>query len=910
LKTTRKLARSLAFVITAAAAPLAAQVQTELPRVAPLAKPVKGVRHDVPFRDLARAPERRAADLVSRLTLEEKVLQMQSSAPAIERLGVPAYNWWNEALHGVAQGRATVFPQAIGLAASWDAELMYRVADIISTEARAKYHDALARPPAVTRNPSATLPGRTAGLTYWSPNINIFRDPRWGRGQETYGEDPHLTARMGVAFVRGLQGNDSRYLKVVATPKHYAVHSGPEPERHHFDARVSEHDLVNTYLPAFRAAVVEARAQSIMCVYNAVNGSPGCASADLLQDRLRDGWGFQGYVVSDCGAVNDIHQNHRHVPTLGAAASAAVRAGTDLTCGGEYLTLVDEVKAGRIAEATLDRSLERLFVARVRLGMFDPSERVPYARIPLSANDSTAHRQVAREAERKAIVLLKNEGGVLPLSPSIRRIAVVGPSADDPVALLGNYHGISSHQVTPLEGIERRFTSARVRYALGATYTASTPALVPSQWLTPGAAAGQGVVASGVADQGVLAEYFDNPELRGEAKLRRPERRPYFEMDMEDPAVLGAVGRERYSVRWTSTLTPATTGEYALTVGIGMWNWTASARLFLDDREIPIGAGPSTQLTSNPATSAPRPGGALGRVRLERGRKHRLRVEYRQPGSGGTLQLRWIPPAAAALAEAEAVMQGADVALVFVGLSSELEGEEMHGANIPGFLGGDRTSLDLPEPQERLVAAAIATGKPVVVVLTSGSAIAARSAAQGAAALLEAWYGGEEAGTAIADTLAGLNNPAGRLPVTFYATADQLPPFTDYSMKGRTYRYFEGTPLYPFGFGLSYSTFAYSDLVATRTPKGALVRATVANTSARDGEEVVQLYVAGGPEPGAPLRSLRGFRRIALGAGERREVRFKLTDEDLPQSAADISVGGGQPLPGVAFVSTTLSQRP
>jgi beta-glucosidase len=850
---------------------------------------------DVLFRDPSLSPQRRAADLVSRMTLEEKVHQMQSTAPAIERLGVPAYNWWNEALHGVAQGRASVFPQAIGLAASWDTDLMYRVASIISTEARAKYHDAQTRPRPTSSNPTATLPGRTAGLTYWSPNINIFRDPRWGRGQETYGEDPLLTARMGVAFVRGMQGNDPRYLKVVATPKHYAVHSGPEPERHQFDARVSESDLVDTYLPAFRATVVEAKAESIMCVYNAVNGAPGCASADLLQKRLRDGWGFQGYVVSDCGAINDIHQNHRYKPTLGAAAVAAVKAGTDLTCGGEYASLVAEVKGGRIEEAELNRSLERLFVARFKLGMFDPPERVPYSKIPISANDSSAHRQVAREAERKAIVLLKNEGGVLPLSPSIREIAVIGPSADDPVALLGNYHGISSKQVTPLEGIERQFKAARVRYALGATYTASTPALVPSPFLTP--ASGEG--------RGVLAEYFDNPELRGEPKLRRAEPRPYFDMGMEDPAVRAAVGSEKYSVRWTSTLTPPATGEYELAVRLGMWNRAATARLFLDDRELQVGTGPTTQMTST-QPEGPRPGGALARVKLERGRKHSLRVEYRQPGSGGTLQLRWIPPAGAALAEAEALVKSADVAIVFVGLSEELEGEEMRAVNIPGFSGGDRTSLDLPEPQERLVAKALATGKPVVVVLTSGSAIAARSAAQRAAALLEAWYGGEEAGTAIADTLAGLNNPAGRLPVTFYASAEQLPPFSDYSMKGRTYRYFEGTPLYPFGFGLSYSTFAYSALVAERTPKGALVRVTVENTSTRSGDEVVQLYVAGGPEPRAPQRSLRGFSRVTLRAGERREVRFTLAAEDLPKTAADISVGGGQPLPGVAFARAKL----
>jgi beta-glucosidase len=850
-----------------------------------------------PYLDTGLSPQRRAADLVSRMTLDEKVLQMQSTAPAIERLGVPAYNWWNEALHGVAQGRATVFPQAIGLAATWDTELMYRVADIISTEARAKYHDALKRPAPPLPNPTATRPSPTAGLTYWSPNINIFRDPRWGRGQETYGEDPYLSGRLGVAFVNGLQGKDRTYLKVVATPKHYAVHSGPEPERHAFDARVSEYDLVNTYLPAFRMAVVEGKAESIMCVYNAVAGVPGCASTDLLQKRLRDAWRFQGYVVSDCGAVNDIHQNHAFTPTLGGAAVAAVKAGTDLTCGGEYRSLIDEVKGGRITQADLDRSLERLFVARVRLGMFDPEERVPYSKIPLSVNDSSAHREVAREAERKAIVLLKNEGGLLPLSPSVKKVAVLGPSADDPVALLGNYNGISSRQVTPLEGLQSQLPNARVRYALGATYTASTPAFVPGEYLAP----------AGGGGRGILAEYFDNADLQGKPKLRRTEARPYFDMGMEDPAVVSAVGIEKYSVRWTGTLTPPATGEYEIALRTGNWNWTATARLFIDDKELSVaGAGPITQMTSTQgAAPGPRPG-LRARVPLERGRKHSLRVEYRQPGSRGTLQLRWVPPADAALSEAEALVKDSDVAIVFVGLSSELEGEEMRGVNIPGFLGGDRTSLDLPEPQERLVNAAIATGKPVVVVLASGSAIAASSAAKRARALLQAWYGGEETGTAIADTLTGVNNPAGRLPVTFYQSVAQLPPFTDYAMQGRTYRYFKGEPLYPFGFGLSYSTFAYSGLVTKRTPRGAEVRAIVENTSAREGDEVVQLYVGGGPEPEAPIRNLRGFQRIRLRAGERREVQFVVAAEDLPRSGVEVSVGGGQPLPGTSVLRASL----
>jgi beta-glucosidase len=848
-----------------------------------------------PYLDPDLPPERRAADLVSRMTLEEKVLQMQSTAPAIPRLDVPAYNWWNEALHGVAQGRATVFPQAIGLAATWDTDLMHRVADVISTEARAKYNDALTRPAPSGPDALATLPGRTAGLTYWSPNVNIFRDPRWGRGQETYGEDPYLSGRMAVAFVTGMQGSDPRYLKVVSTPKHYAVHSGPEPERHAFDARVSEYDIVNTYLPAFRAAVVEGKADSIMCVYNSVNGTPGCASADLLQKRLRGEWSFQGYVVSDCGAVNDIYRNHKYTPTLGEAAVAAVKAGTDLTCGTEYRTLVDEVKAGGITETEIDRSLERLFVARFRLGMFDPPERVPYSRIPISENDSAAHRQLARDAERAAIVLLKNEGGVLPLSRSVRTIAVVGPAADDPVALLGNYNGISSKQVTPLEGIERQFPVTQVRHALGATYTASTHALVPPAFLTPSAGDGRGV----------LAEYFDNPDLEGEPKLRRPEPRAYFDMGMEDPAVVAAIGHEKYSLRWTATLTPPATGEYDLATRTGRWNRTAKARLLLDGKELDLGAAPSGRPT--PAELAPGARrDARAHVQLEGGRRYVLSVEYRQRGAGGTLQLGWIPPAAAALAEAVTLVKDSDVAIVFVGLSSELEGEEMRGVNIPGFLGGDRTSLDLPEPQERLVKTAIATGKPVVVVLTSGSAVAATFAAEHAAALVAAWYGGEEAGTAIAETLAGVNNPAGRLPVTFYKSVDQLPPFTDYAMKGRTYRYFKGEPLYPFGFGLSYSTFEYSGLSAKRTPNGAEIRAKVRNTSARDGDEVVQLYVGGGPEEGAPIRSLRGFQRIRLRAGESREVSFTLGTGDLPKSAVEVSVGGGQPLAHIPHVRGSL----
>ena len=864
--------------------------------------------NDAPYLNPDLTPEKRAADLVSRFTLEEKVLQMQNGAPAIPRLNIPAYNWWSEALHGVAQGRATVFPQAIGLAATWDTDLLHRVADAISTEARAKWNDFLRRTAAGSTPAAAGPPvgiggqSRNGGLTYWSPNINIFRDPRWGRGQETYGEDPYLTSRMGVAFVTGMQGNDPKYLKVVSTPKHYAVHSGPEPLRHTFDAKATERDMVDTYLPAFRATIVEGKADSIMCVYNSVNGLPGCASPDLLQKRLRDEWGFQGYVVSDCGAVNDIFQNHKFAATQGEGAVAAVKAGTDLTCGTEYRTLVDEVKAGKITEAEIDRSVERLFVARFRLGMFDPPERVAFSKIPISENDSAEHRKLALEAERKAIVLLKNDGQTLPLKSSVHKIAVIGPSADDPDALFGNYHGISSKQVTPLEGIQHQFAGkVQVSYALGATYTPTSQTLVPADVLAPTDGAGQGI----------RTEYFDNPNLEGQPKLARVEPRVYFQSDMDDAAVVAAIAHQAYSVRWSGTLTAPYSGDYVFgTRGAGSARLATPVRVFIDDKELDFGI-----------PAGPGPGGAPGRgagagpgvrripevhMKLEAGHKYSLRVELKQTGTGGGAQLMWVPPAEPLLADAVKVVGDSDAAVVFVGLSANLEGEEMRGFESPGFLGGDRTSLDLPAPQESLVEAAIATGKPVVVVLTSGSAISANYAADHAAALLEAWYGGEELGTAIAETIAGVNNPAGRLPVTFYKGIDQLPPFEDYAMKGRTYRYFSGDPLYSFGFGLSYSTFQYSGLRANRTAKGAQISVRVKNSSAHEGDEVVQLYVSGAGAADDPIRQLRGFQRIHLKAGETRTVEFTIGRDVLPKDKVQISVGGGQPIGQIPHVVGTL----
>jgi beta-glucosidase len=835
----------------------------------------------LPFRNPDLSPEKRAQDLVSRLTLEEKVLQMENNAPAIPRLGIERYAWWNEALHGVAnQGIATVFPQAIGLAATWNTDLMHRVADVISTEARAKYNEAV-----------RTHAEFRGGLTFWSPNINIFRDPRWGRGQETYGEDPFLSGRMAVAFVTGMQGTDPHYFKVISTPKHYTVHSGPEPLRHSFDVHPTEYDLEHTYLPAFRAAIVDGKAYSTMCAYSAVNGVPDCASKELLQKWLRGEWRFPGYVVSDCGAVRDIFTGHKYATSLAQASALAVKAGTDLTCGTEYGTLVDAVKQGLISEAEINRSLERLFVARIRLGEFDPPDRVPYRKIPFSENDSPAHRKLALEAARESIVLLKNSSQTLPLKPSIKRIAVVGPGANDAIGPLGNYNGTPSHLVTPLEGIRRQFAGkAEITYAPGSGYTASSPSQVPIE-----------VFTAPDGSKGLLVEYFDNPKLEGQPRVKRVETQVYKRYNDLDPAITSVIPRTGSSVRWTGTLHPPYTGKY--TIAIRRFQ---PLDVYLDGKELISSAaqmGPNRYRDTS--------------VELEAGHSYQLRLEYRPrtgtnprfPGLlrfGPSMELFWIPPARPLLAEGIAAVKKADLTVAVVGISPSLEGEEMRGLNIPGFEGGDRTALGLPEVQQRLVEGAIATGKPVVVVLVSGSALAVNYEQEHAAAILEAWYGGEEVGTAIAETITGANNPAGRLPITVYRNVDQLPPFTDYSMKNRTYRYFKGDPLYPFGYGLSYSTFQYSDLRASRTQEGAKVSVRVKNTSKRAGDEIVQLYINGAGGPDDELHSLHGFQRIHLGAGETREVNFALSKQEMPSAKADISVGGGLPVPQVSYVKTTL----
>ncbi len=843
------------------------------------------------YRDPSQSIDRRAHDLVSRMTLEEKCSQLVNHTRAVPRLGVPEYNLWSEALHGVAaNGTATVFPQAIGLAATFDTALVHEMAQVTALEGRAKHNMA------VRAGEQGSL---FKGITFFSPNINIFRDPRWGRGQETYGEDPFLTGRMGVAFITGLQGDDPKYLTASATAKHYAVHSGPEPLRHGFDAVVSRHDLEDTYLPAFRDAVVEGKVRAVMCVYNAVNGVPGCASQDLLQDALRKSWGFSGFVTGDCDAVRDIYTGHKYAMSLEEAAALAIKAGTDNDCqvvfgppGGapEYQKYVDAVKQGLVPEADVDRAVERMMRTRFELGLFDPPELVAPARTPDSVVDAEAHRALAVRIARETMVLLKNDG-VLPFGPAMKRIAVVGPLADSTRVLLGNYNGTPSRATTALAGLQKRFGASAVAFEPGTRYLRPTQ-LVPSSALRTDDGA-----------PGLKAEVFAGPDLSGSPVETRVDVQVAYGLAPGTWPSRSQPPPPARAARWTGWLTPDASGPCTLGVE-GFGN-----RLYLD----------GTLLVDTTAPGFP-PKRHMADVSLEKGRRYALKVET-VPRFFAQARLVWVPPDPKVLERAVAAARGADVVVAVVGITSDLEGEES-GVDQPGFKGGDRTSLDLPAPEQELLEAVAATGKPLVVVLMSGSALAVNWAQGHAAAILQAWYPGEEGGTAIAETLAGDNNPAGRLPVTFYKGLEQLPEFTDYSMSRRTYRYFAGEPLYPFGFGLSYSTFAYSGLrlssptIAAGEPLQ--VEVEVKNTSARDGDEVAQAYLAFPELPGAPRHALRGFARVHLRAGAGRVVRFDLRDRDLSHvdesgthkvsaGAYRVSVGGGQPGRGAGNVEAAFT---
>ncbi len=850
------------------------------------------------FTNAALPIDQRVDDLISRMTLEEKVSQMRDHAPALPRLGVPKYDWWNEGLHGVAfAGYATNFPQVIGMAATWDVNLVHHMGETISTEARAKYNQAM-------RDDHHEM---FFGLTFWAPNINIFRDPRWGRGQETYGEDPFLTGRMGVAFVTGMQGSDPKYLKLVSTPKHYAVHSGPEPLRHQFNVDVSPHDLEDTYLPAFRAAITEGHAQSVMCAYNAIDGAPACANIMLLHDRLRDAWHFDGYVVSDCAAVADVATGHHFVPDMAHAAAAAVKAGTDLECGfgkGQaYPALVDAVHQNLITEAELDIALRRLFTARFRLGMFDPPSSYAYGQIPMSENNSAPHRQLSLQAARESMVLLKNQNNTLPLKSGIGRIAVVGPTAELVQSLQGNYNGPPPSPSYPVDGIEKRFPSSKISYAQGSSLVEGLAIPIEHTALHP---------AGGDGD-GLTAEYFNSKDMSGQSVLKRTDRNVNFNWDKVVPVT--GLQRDNYSVRWTGTFTPPAPGDYKLGVRVNYCYACENAEgfhLYLDDKVL---------VQSGSGTTGERGAGIEASVHFADTKAHSIRLEYLHGSGSAGIDLTWMAPAAVLREEAVQAAKESDVVVAFVGLSPSLEGEEMP-VKLDGFAGGDRTAIDLPAVQEELLKAVAATGKPLVVVLQNGSALAVNWAQAHADAILEAWYPGEEGGTAIAETLAGDNNPAGRLPLTFYSSLGQVPSFSDYSMKGRTYRYFSDKPLYSFGFGLSYTNFAYSDLkVPSSSVKAGdpvTIEGNVKNTGSIAGDEVVELYLTQPKAYETPIRVLTGFTRVHLGPGESAHIGLTIDPRSIGQVDANgirvilpgnytVSLGGAQPGETAAVQTRTFT---
>ena len=826
-----------------------------------------------PFQDPTLPTAQRVDDLVSRMTLTEKAGQMGTDAPAIPRLGLPAYYWWSECLHGDAVGPATVFPEPIGLAATFDLGLHAQVADAISDEDRAWYN----------KTGGTGYPVSFHGLTFFAPNINIFRDPRWGRGQETYGEDPYLTAQFGAVYVKGLQGDDPKYFKVIATSKHFAVHSGPEPERHKFDAVVSPYDLYDTYLPAFQATVQKAHVQSVMGAYSSLYGVPANASDLLLKQNLRDKWGFDGYVVSDCGAIGDIFYNHHYAKSTEEAAADAVKAGCDLDCGGEYSALPNAVKQGFITEAEIDRSVKRLFTARMQLGMFDPPAQVRYAHIPDSVIDSPAHRQLALRAAHESIVLLKNQNNRLPLSPAVKSLAVIGPNADDVGVLLGNYNGTPSHAVTALQGIQRRAgAGVRVEYVKGSTLTGlSELTPIPASALRAG------------GSPGLSAEYFNTEDLTGAPFATRRDAQVDLNWARGNP--VPGLPVFHISARWTGELVAPVGGEYTLGV-----RGDDGFRLFVNDQKV------IDDWSVHP------PDTRSYTLTLKAGQAVPIRLEYYQAEGGAEVSLQWKQPGQNKFDDALAAAKRADAVIFVGGISSRLEGEE--GTNG----GGDRTDLDIPAVQDQLLKALYATGKPVILVLMNGSALSVNWAQAHLPAIVEAWYPGEEGGTALADVLFGDYSPSGRLPVTFYTGVDQLPPFRDYAMKGRTYRYFSGKPLYPFGYGLSYTRFSYGDLhLPKSTPAGQPVQGsvTVENVGDRAGDEVVEMYLRPDPKgkareiaPGQPMPRLvlAGFTRLSLAPHAHATVNFTVSPDHLmlldaqgnrtvQPHAWQVYVGGSQP---------------
>ena len=886
-----------------------AQAPTQAPQPDPTPEQ-KQAAAAMPFRNPALPISQRVDDLVSRLTLEEKVSQTIDRAAAIPRLDIPAYNWWNEGLHGIARsGYATMFPQAIGNAATWDAPLVEQIGAVVSTEARAKYNDAI-------RNNNHD---RYYGLTIWSPNINIFRDPRWGRGQETYGEDPFLTARLGTAFVRGIQGDDPHYFRAIATPKHYAVHSGPESTRHEANVDPAAHDLWDTYLPAFRATITAGHADSIMCAYNRIERAPACGSQMLLGEILRTDWKFDGYVTSDCDAVDDFSQPHGHhyAPDNEHGSALGVIAGTDLDCGIAYKSLTAAAQHNLLSTAQLDTTVKRLFTARMRLGIFDPPEQVPFSAIPFSEVNSPANTNLALRAARESLVLLKNDllkndEHILPLKPG-QTIAVVGPLAASLIALEGNYNGTPYRPILPIDGIVKEFGADHVLYAQGSTYVANGELPVPRTLLRTSLESPASIESS---NQGLKAEYFAQPSFDGAPELTRTDKEIDFDWNSANPvpSLARDTTNQAFAVRWTGAIAVPSAGTYDFQFRLprcGTCDGKVAFAFYLDGKALQPAAPPTDAMGKLPPSGRNYGGVQHYSVPFADAAPHALRIEYTQSGKiqGAMIAFEWTPLPQQLLDEARAAAIRSDIVVAFVGLNPRLEGEEMR-VNAKGFAGGDRTSIDLPDVQQQLLETVAKTGKPVVVVLLNGSALAVNWAAANARGLLEAWYPGQAGGQAIAETLSGKNNPAGRLPVTFYTGTDQLPAFDDYSMANRTYRYFKGKPLYSFGDGLSYTTFAYKSLMLSTSTVHAgdplTVEADVTNSGSVAGDEVAELYLTPPHTAVSPTLALAGFERVHLNAGESKHLVFHLDSRTLSQvddkgnravtgGSYKVSLGSSQP---------------
>lgn len=803
-------------------------------------------RQDYPFRNPDLPVEERIEDLLNRLTPEEKVGQMMHQTPAIERLGIPAYDWWNEALHGVARaGQATVFPQAIAMAATFDDDALHETFTMVSDEARAKYH----------RYQQDKEYDRYKGLTFWTPNINIFRDPRWGRGMETYGEDPYLTERMGLAVVKGLQGDDPNYFKTHACAKHYAVHSGPEWNRHEFDVSVSPRDLHETYLPAFETLVKEGNVQEVMCAYNRFEGKPCCSSDKLLIDILRNSWGYDRIILSDCGAIDDFWQKdertprHETHPDAESASADAVLNGTDLECGGSYRALNKALKDGKISEEALNVSLRRLLKGRFELGMFDPDDRVPYSKIPYSVVESPKHIAQAQDMARKSMVLLKNKNNTLPLSKNLKKIAVVGPNAADSTMLWSNYNGFPSHTVTILDGIRKKVPGTEVVYELGCNHTNDFVIVDLGNHVTS------------AAGQGFACEYFNNMDFEGEPVYKGIAKELRYTTG-GNTQFAPNVNLTQFTARFNGTFEAPETGEVEFKI-----SGNDAFRLFIGEEK--VGEVWENEYGAERTYT----------LNAEAGKKYPVKVEYMQRLGSAELNLLIGKRTAVDYKGTADKVKEADVIIFAGGISPRLEGEEMP-VYVEGFKKGDRTNIELPKVQKEMIKALKATGKPIVYVVCTGSALALNWEEANIDAILNAWYGGQEGGTAVADILFGDYNPSGRLPITFYKSVDQLPDFQDYNMQGRTYRYMTQEPLYPFGYGLSYTTFDFrkAKLSQNKIAKDQSVTLSldIANTGQTDGDEVAQVYIKNPNDPKGPLKALKAFKRVNVKAGSTQQVSIEL----------------------------------